>query len=322
VLSKASPNYFGRSVIGAAQRCLESSVTSSKRTAIDTVVATTGARAWSARLCLAALCALSIFGAPAQVLERSGGPFVPTPQVVVDHMLNIANVSSKDFVVDLGSGDGVIVLTAASRLKASGYGVDIDPALVKYSNAEAERLGIADRASFQVQDVFKADLSRASVITLYLLPSMMASLRPKIFLESKPGTRVVSHDYTFDEWQPDDQVVLDVPEKEKVNGVPRATINLWVVPARVQGKWQVQIDGGDRYDVTLRQTYQIIAGNVSAPGRDARLMMAALKGEEISFTLIEGSTRRNFVGKVSDEAMQGTVELSGGRSARWRARRI
>ncbi|MGZ5089626.1 MAG: methyltransferase domain-containing protein [Burkholderiales bacterium] len=271
-------------------------------------------------VCLS-LCIMPSAVAAEQELDRTGGPFVPTPQVVVDQMLRIANVGAKDFVVDLGSGDGVIVLTAASQLKAAGYGVDIDPALVKYSNAEANRLGIADRASFHVQDVFKADLSRATVITLYLLPSMMVNLRPKIFLESRPGTRVVSHDYNFDEWQPDDQIVLDVPEKEKVNGVPRATISLWIVPARVQGKWQVQVDGGERYDVTLRQKYQSITGSASAPGKDTKLTYASLRGEEISFTMIEGSARRGFTGKVSGDAMQGTVELGAGRTARWSASR-
>jgi hypothetical protein len=268
-----------------------------------------------------ACCFTSASRAAEQELERTGGPFVPTPQVVVDHMLRMANVGPKDFVVDLGSGDGVIVLTAASQLKASGYGVDIDPVLVKYANAEAKRLGIAERASFLVQDVFKADVSRATVITLYLLPSMMMNLRPKIFLESKPGTRVVSHDYNFDEWQPDDQVVLDVPEKEKVNGVPRATISLWIVPARVQGKWQVQVDGGDRYDLTLRQKYQVVGGSAHAPGKDTKLSYAALRGEEINFTVIDGSARRTFTGKVNGDAMQGTVELGAGRLARWTAKR-
>jgi hypothetical protein len=272
-------------------------------------------------LLITVCCVMSVSRAAEQELERTGGPFVPTPQVVVDQMLRMANVGPKDFVVDLGSGDGVIVLTAASQLKASGYGVDIDPALVKYANAEAKRLGIAERASFLVQDVFKADLTRATVITLYLLPSMMTSLRPKIFLESSPGTRIVSHDYSFDEWQPDDQIVLDVPEKEKVNGVPRATISLWIVPARVQGKWQVQVDGGDRYDLTLRQKYQVVGGSATVPGKDTKLSYATLRGEEINFTVIEGAARRTFTGKVNGDGMQGTVELGAGRLARWTAKR-
>lgn len=253
--------------------------------------------------------------------ERTGGPYVPTPKVVVDEMLRMAKVGPKDFVVDLGSGDGVIVLTAARELKARGLGVDIDPELVKQSNAEAQRLGIADRASFAVQDVFKTDLSKASVITLYLLPSMMVNLRGKIFLEPKPGTRVVSHDYHFDDWRPDDQVVLDVPEKEKVNGVPKATINFWIVPAKVAGRWQVEVEGADRFDVNLRQTYQMLEGAGAVGGRTVKVGPGRLRGEEISFTLHDGSARRFFKGAVSGDEMRGTVDLGGGRSARWSARR-
>jgi hypothetical protein len=254
-------------------------------------------------------------------LERTGGPYVPTPKIVVDEMLRMGKVGAKDFVIDLGSGDGVIVLTAAREHKARGMGVDIDPELVKQSNAEAKRLGIADRASFQVQDVFKTDLSKASVITLYLLPSMMVNLRSKIYLEPKPGTRVVSHDYNFDEWHPDEQIVLDVPEKEKVNGVPKATINVWIVPAKVAGRWQVQLDAGDAYDLTLKQAYQMLDGSAITQGKTLKMTVGRMRGEEITFTLSEGSVRRQFRGVVSAEAMQGTVDLGGGRSSRWTARR-
>lgn len=254
--------------------------------------------------------------------ERTGGPYVPTPQIVVEHMLRMANVGPKDFVVDLGSGDGVIVLTAAREHKARGYGVDIDAELVKHSNAEAKRLGVDERAAFYVQDVFKADLSKATVITLYLLPSMMVNLRPKIFLESRPGTRVVSHDYNFDDWQPDDYIVLDVPEKEKVNGVPRATVSLWIVPAKVSGKWRLQIEGGDQHDLTLRQNYQMVDGSANAQGRAMKLTSGALRGEEIGFTLGDASGRRQFRGSVAGDGMQGTVDLGGGRKARWTAKRV
>ena len=260
-------------------------------------------------------------GAAEKELERTGGPYVPTPKVVVDEMLRMGNVGAKDFVVDLGSGDGVIVLTAAQERKARGYGVDIDPELVKRSNAEAARLGIADRAAFHVQDVFKADLSKASVITLYLLPGMMVNLRSKLFLEPRPGTRIVSHDYNFDEWQPDDSIILDVPEKEKINGIPKATIMLWIVPAKVGGRWQVQVDAGDQYEIILKQQYQVISGIAGAPGKVLKVSSTALRGEEIRFTLSDGGARRQFRGAVSGDAMQGTVDLGGGRSARWTAKR-
>ena len=254
--------------------------------------------------------------------ERTGGPYVPTPQLVVDAMLRMANVGAKDYVIDLGSGDGVIVLTAASQYKAAGHGVDIDPKLVRESNESAKRLGVADRASFRVEDVFKADLSKASVITLYLLPSMMLNLRGKIYLEPKPGTRIVSHDYSFDDWQPDDQITIDVPEKEKINGSPRALIMLWIVPAKVQGKWQVQVEGGDRYEIALRQRYQNLSGSAESAGRAVKLAYSSLRGEEIVFALVDGSTRRSFKGTASGEAMHGTVDLGGGRTAKWSAVRV
>lgn len=254
-------------------------------------------------------------------LKRTGGPYVPTPQVVVDQMLRFANVRADDFVVDLGSGDGVIVLTAARELKARGFGVDIDPDLVKLSNKEAQRLGIADRAAFYVQDVFKADLSKATVITLYLLPGMMINLRPKIYLESRPGTRVVAHDYHFDDWQPDDQITFDVPEKEEINGVPRATLYLWIVPAKIAGRWKLKVEGGEQYDVTVRQSYQVVTGAARAGNRRLQLQQASLRGEDVIFALTSGGARQLFKGRVNNDTIIGTVELGKGRTARWTAER-
>src|SRR3954469_16996289 len=136
-------------------------------------------------------------------VERTGGPYVPTPQAVVDAMLELAKVGAGDFVIDLGSGDGRIVLTAAQRYGARGFGIEIDPELVQQSNAEAQRRGIGDRVSFKEQDVLQAQVEEASVLTLYLLPGMMQSLEAKLMCELKPGTRIVSHDFPFGEWKPD-----------------------------------------------------------------------------------------------------------------------
>jgi len=258
--------------------------------------------------------------------KRTGGPYVPTPQVVVDEMLKIGRVGPGDFVVDLGSGDGVIVLTAATMLKASGFGVDIDPELVKLSNAEAKKRGIADRAAFYVQDVFKADISKATVVTLYLLPGMMLNLRPKILKELKPGTRVVSHDYHFDDWSADDQFTWDVPEKEKINGVPRATVYLWIIPAQVAGKWQLNLatPAAEKLELTLKQRYQNIDGTVSVGGRkDLKLTQSRLEGNDISFAFPFGSDRHLFKGRISGDAMEGTVQLAGGKgTAKWSATRL
>jgi phospholipid N-methyltransferase len=258
--------------------------------------------------------------------KRTGGPYVPTPQVVVDEMLKIGRVGAGDFVVDLGSGDGVIVLTAAERLKARGFGVDIDPELVKLSNGEAKKRGIADRAAFYVQDVFKADISKATVVTLYLLPGMMINLRPKILKELKPGTRVVSHDYHFDDWTPDDQFTWDVPEKESINGVPKATVYLWIVPARIAGRWQVSVaaSAAEKFELTLKQRYQDIDGVVAESGtKERKLTLSRLTGNDITFAFPSGGDRHLFKGRVSGETMEGTVQLAGGKgAAKWSAMRI
>ena len=273
-----------------------------------------------ALLALVALPAARLAGAAEDIdVKRTGGPYVPTPQVVVDETLRMGKVGPNDFVIDLGSGDGIIVLTAAQKHNARGFGVDIDPELVRLSNNEARRLGIADRASFQVQDVFKADISKATVVTLYLLPGMMANLRPKIYSELKPGTRVVSHDYHFDEWQADDQITWDVPEKEKVNGVGRATVYLWIIPAKIAGRWQVRVDAGEQYDLTLRQQYQNFNG---ADAKGAKLSFTQLRGEDITFARPAAGSRHVFKGRVSGESMEGTVELAGGKTARWTASRV
>jgi hypothetical protein len=266
----------------------------------------------------AALLASEAFAAE---VERTGGPYVPTPQIVVDQMLGMAKVGPDDFVVDLGSGDGVIVLTAVRRYKARGFGVDIDPDLVRLSNDEARRLGIADRAQFYVQDVFKADLSRATVLTLYLLPEMMARLGEKIFSELRPGARVVSHDYHFGEWQNDDEITFGVPEKEDINGVPEATIYLWIVPAKVAGDWRIAV-AGRQYEASLEQEYRYFGGTMTVGGRKIELQQQTLYGVDINFTVVSGNLRETFKGRVAGDRMEGTVDLGGGKSARWTATRV
>ena len=272
---------------------------------------------WSAAFLLLAASAAHAQAEP----ERTGGPYVPTPQVVVDQMLSVANIGASDFVLDLGAGDGVIVLTAAERYKARGLGVEIDPKLVAYANGEAARRGIADRANFQVLDVFKADVSRASVITLYLLPGMMINLRPKIYAEAKPGTRIVSHDYHFDEWRADDSISFDVPEKEKVNGVPRATVYLWIVPAKIAGRWAVEMEGGEKLDLALRQTWQVIDGTAQGKNGRVKLQDTQLRGENVRFAFVNHGRRVVFEGTVTADGMKGVVDLGGGKKARWTATR-
>jgi len=259
--------------------------------------------------------------------QRTGGPYVPTPQVVVDEMLRMGKVSANDFLVDLGSGDGIIVLTAAQKLKARGFGVDIDPELVKLANAEAKKRGITDRAAFHVMDVHKADISKATVVTLYLLPGMMIDLRSKIFGDLKPGTRVVSHDYSFgEEWPADDHYSWDVPEKEKVNGVPRATVYLWIIPAKVSGRWRINLaaPASGQYDLALKQTFQILEGTATGGGsKGGRLGRSRLLGEEITLSLPAGGDYHLFTGKVTGGTMEGVAQLAGGKgTAKWTGVRL
>ncbi len=253
--------------------------------------------------------------------ERTGGPYVPTPNVVVERMLGMANVGERDHVIDLGSGDGIIVITAAQRLKASGYGVDIDEELVRLSNERAKKLGIDGRVRFEAKDIFQADVGKATVVTLYLLPDMMRRVRNKLYAELKPGARVVSHDYHFEEWQHDAEVEFEVPEKEFISGVPQATLYLWTVPAKINGAWRMQIDGDGEYELTLDQRYQKFEGAAVRKHQQTDLRETRLNGTEISFVLPLGPGNGRFSGRVDGDLIEGTVNLGGGKVVRWRALR-
>ena len=253
--------------------------------------------------------------------ERTGGPYVPTPNVVVDRMLGMANVGERDHVIDLGSGDAIIVITAAQRLKASGYGVDIDEELVRLSNDRAKKLGIDGRVRFEAKDIFQADVGKATVVTLYLLPDMMRRVRNKLYAELKPGARVVSHDYHFEEWQHDAEVEFEVPEKEFISGVPQATLYLWTVPAKINGAWRMQIDGDGEYELTLDQRYQKFEGAAVRKHQQTDLRETRLNGTEISFVLPLGPGNGRFSGRVDGDLIEGTVNLGGGKVVRWRALR-
>ena len=152
--------------------------------------------------------------AAAQAQELEKLPYVPTPQVVVDEMLKMAGVTAKDFVVDLGSGDGRMIITAAQKFNAHGLGVDIDPKLVELATRNARNEAVGDRAKFIEQDMFKADISKATVVTLYVLPDFMEKLRPTLLRELQPGARIVAHDYYMSEWPPDRDREMNVPEKK------------------------------------------------------------------------------------------------------------
>lgn len=173
--------------------------------------------------------------APAALCAQDEVPFVVTPDNVTLAMLELAQVGPQDFVLDLGSGDGRIVILAARRFGARGLGVEISPELVQRSRDSAARAGVAGRAAFLEQDLFKTDLSRATVITLYLLQEVNLQLRPAL-LALEPGTRIVSHDWDMGDWWPDRSVTVDAPDKS-VGREKRSRLHLWVVPARLHGRW-------------------------------------------------------------------------------------
>ena len=179
------------------------------------------------------LALVAVLGLPRMVAAQvNAGPYVPTPDSVVEAMLTLARVGPKDFLIDLGSGDGRIVITAAKKFGARGFGVDIDETLVRASNLAAAREGVGDRVTFRRQDLFQTAIGEATVVTIYLLPDTVNMLRGKLLRELRPGTRVVSHDYPIDGWTPAQTLSMDVEDKINATGVPTTWLYLYVLPAK------------------------------------------------------------------------------------------
>ncbi|HEX9663309.1 MAG TPA: class I SAM-dependent methyltransferase [Candidatus Binatia bacterium] len=256
--------------------------------------------------------------------ELSKLPYVPTPQIVVDEMIKLAAVAADDFVVDLGSGDGRIVITAAKQYKANGFGVDIDARLVALSNKNAKEAGVADQARFFERDMFKTDIGKASVLMLYVLPDFMAKLRSKVLTELRPGARVVAHDYYMDQWHPDRMITLTVPEKVEANGTDKAYLYLWIVPAMVKGSWRLFFDTGGKtqeLSITFDQEYQMLNANAERAGKSMIVEKPTLRGNEISFGLTLAATRYQLAGKVEGDKIEGKA-VAGKDTLNWLARKI
>ncbi len=251
------------------------------------------------------------FGSFAEDLQPSkdAGPYVPSPQSVVSDMLRYAEVGPHDYLIDLGSGDGRIVLTAAKLFGARGFGVEIKDDLVKRSNEAAKQEGVADRVRFMKQDLFKTDLSQASVITMYLLPDTVNLLKDKFLAELKPGTRIVSHDYPLTGWIPEKYVQMDLEDKVQISGVTTTLIYLYVVPAKVAGRWSATMPAAvSRQPATLQLRQQLtrVSGSARLDGKDIPLEDVKLRGDQISFKL--SGRRGAFSGQVKGNSIEGTVD--------------
>jgi SAM-dependent methyltransferase len=233
--------------------------------------------------------------------------WVPTPEAVVNRMLDMAKATPQDFLVDLGSGDGRTVIAAAKR-GMRAMGVEFNPDMVAISNREAQRAGVADKVKFVNGDIFAVDFKSANIVTMYLLPSLNVKLRPQL-LDMRPGTRLVSHAFNMGDWEADETAT---PEGRQVF--------LWIVPAKVNGTWNVQA-GGQR-ELTVQQTYQKLQGTMRSGGESVSLFDAQMRGDEIRFAVLEKSgTRRDFTGKVNGNSISGTVRVSGQPDAQWSATR-
>jgi SAM-dependent methyltransferase len=243
-------------------------------------------------------------------------PYVPTPENVVERMLEIAKVGPQDYLIDLGSGDGRIVVTAAKKYGARGLGVDLNPTRIAEANANAREAQVTDKVQFFERDLFETDLAPASVVTMYLLPRVNLELRPKL-LELKPGTRIVSHDFSMGDWKPEHHERLEAKGKYGGSGGV-SDIYLWIVPARVAGTWQSQLPLRGkpvRYDLALDQQYQQVNGTARVAGQSAKLQNVKLEGDQLSFEFtanVGGApTRHVFNGTVHGTTVYGTADLSG-----------
>ena len=286
---------------------------------------------WNRRRIIAALGAVCLIAAPAVAQDYGDTPYVQTPQNVVDKMLEVAKVGPKDFVIDLGSGDGRMIITAAKKHGARGFGVDLDRRLVTLSNRLAAKAGVSDRAVFYERDIYQTDVSPASVVTIYLLPEVNLMMRPILLSNLKPGTRVVSHDYGMGEWTPDVSFTMDAPGKP-VGRDQKSNVFYWVVPARASGKWlwQSSPDGGAPriYELALNQNFQMVDGTLTVDRKTVPIEEAKLVGDQLRFIAKlgdNGAARYEFTGRVVNNGIDGTVrlQLSGGptREQSWSAAR-
>lgn len=256
--------------------------------------------------CIAAGLALAAMalGARAQDTDERP-PFVTTPEAVVERMLLLAGTRADDFVIDLGSGDGRIVIAAARRFGARALGVEIDPGLVALSRENARLAGVEARARFEEGDVLASDLSRATVVTIYLLPWLVDRLQPKLLHELKPGTRIVAHAFAMKGWKPDRSERLQVAQPERGQS-GESTLFLWTVPAEVRGGWRAE-----GWQLRVHQNFQEIEIEIAAGGRPLAVEQARLEGRAIAFS----GPGFSFRGRLEANAIRGELTRGDKREA-------
>jgi SAM-dependent methyltransferase len=266
------------------------------------------------RLCLVGLCLSSLLF-PGDVFSQEKPldvPYVPTKPEVVEEMLRMAQVGQNDILYDLGCGDGRIVITAAQLYGTRGVGVDIDPDRIRESQENAAQAGVSDLVKFLEQDLFEADFHEATVVSLYLLTSVNLRLRPRLFAQLRPGTRVVSHNYAMDTWKPDQSSIVMVDEMTH-------HVYLWIVPANVSGTWVwtwPDISRKKPCRLELEQLFQYPQGKVIMDGEELPLRDVYLEGEKIRFTVDREKDGKTvimaFEGQARGHTIEGHVDIQGG----------
>ena len=234
--------------------------------------------------------------------------WVPTPDDIVERMLRMAQVTPNDYVMDLGAGDGKIAIMAARKFGAKSLGIEYNPEFAKFAQENVVKAGVADKARVQQGDIFATDFKSATVLTMYLLPALNLKLRPTI-LTMKPGTRIVSHSFTMEDW-----------EADEISSLDGRRCYFWIVPANVQGTWKLAFPGGEAPEITIDQKFQKIEGHVNLGALQGGLREAKLSGANITFTFVDGSSvRRTFTGRVNGTTMEGMLRADNGAEARWTA---
>ena len=276
---------------------------------------------WALRFALVfVILALSLWGSAPSQSRVPDVHYEPTPQLIVEEMLKMAEVKRDDIVYDLGCGDGRFVITAAKKYGARGVGIDIDPERIKDSNRNARIAKVQDKVKFTEKDLFETDIREATVVALYLLPELNLQLRPTLLKDLKPGTRIVSYEFDMGDWQPD-----------KMGRIGQKRFYFWVVPADVAGKWRFSFPSGkgeEQFGLSLTQKFQEIDGWITTPVSTVSPLEAYVIGDRIGFLLRYQppgkQVEMRFSGRVQGNTLNGFVEVSGGPFAgkhKWTARR-